>query len=165
MTQAEREALFARYEQGPGILRAAWSAFPVEARQWRPLPGKWSAHEIILHCADSETNSATRIRYLVGESAPVIAGYDQDRWAKEFDYHRLPVDPSLAQIETVRAWTAVFIRALPESCWSKAGRHTEYADPYTAEMWLTIYAEHLEIHARQLERNLGAWRAVHASGR
>jgi len=159
MTQAEREARFVRYEKGPALLRAAWSKIPVAARQWRPAPGKWSAHEIIVHCADSETNSAMRIRYLAGETGPLIAGYDQDRWAAEFDYHRLPVELSLAQVDAVRAWTAVFIRSLPESAWSRSGRHTEYADPYTAETWLSVYAEHLEIHARQLERNLAAWKA------
>ena len=158
MVKGEREALFTRYEQGPARLRAAWSLIPVEARQWRPAPGKWSAHEIIVHCADSETNAGMRIRYLVGESGPVIAGYDQDRWAAEFDYHHLPVDLSFAEIEAVRAWTAVLIRTLPESAWSRAGRHTEYAEPYTAETWLTVYAEHLEVHVRQLERNLAAWK-------
>jgi len=159
MTHAEREGLFVRYETGPALLKAAWSKFPAAARQWRPAPGKWSAHEIIAHCADSETNSAMRIRYLVGESGPVIAGYDQDRWATTFDYHRLPVELSFTQVDAVRAWTAAFIRTLPDSAWARSGRHTEYSEPYTAETWLTVYAEHLEVHTRQLERNLAAWTA------
>lgn len=160
MTQAEREMMFARYEQGPALLKAAWSTIPVAARQWRPAPGKWSAHEVIVHCADSETNAAMRIRYLVGEREPVIAGYDQDHWAATFDYHCLPVNLSFAQIDSVRAWTAALIRGVPDSAWSRSGRHTEYADPYTAETWLSVYAEHLETHARQLERNLADWRAT-----
>ena len=159
MTQAEREALFVRYDKGPELLRAAWSRIPAEARQWRPGANKWTAHEIIVHCADSETISAMRIRYLVGEAGPVIAGYDQDRWASTFNYHQLPVDLSFAQIASVRAWTSVLIRQLPASAWERSGRHTEYAEPYTAETWLTVYAEHLEIHTRQLERNLGAWQS------
>lgn len=159
---ADREALFVRYEQGPALLRAAWSTIPIEARPWRPAPGQWSAHEIIAHCADSETNSAMRIRYLIGEPAPVIAGYDQDRWARDFDYHAQPVDLCLAQVDAVRAWTAAFIRSLPEDAWSRSGRHTEHAEPYTAELWLAIYAEHLEVHARQLGRNLKSWYAARA---
>ena len=159
MTRAEREGWFTRYEQGPALLRAAWDAIPAEARQWRPAPNTWSAHEIIVHCADSETNAAMRIRYLAAEISPTIAGYDQDVWAATFDYHRLAVDLSFAQIAATRAWTAAFIRSLPESAWSRAGRHTEYDQPYTAETWLQVYGEHLEIHARQLKRNLDAWRA------
>jgi len=164
MTSAEREAHFVRYQNGPALLQAAWKAIPSEARQWRPAPGKWSAHEIIGHCADSETNSAMRIRYLVGETGPVIAGYDQDRWATTFDYHRLSVELSFAEIVAVRAWTLAFIRTLPDGAWSRSGRHTEYSEPYTAETWLTVYAEHLEVHTRQLERNLAAWSAGHAGG-
>jgi len=156
---ADREQLFERYTAGPALLRAAWDQVPAAARQWRPAPGKWSAHEIVVHCADSETNSAMRIRYLAGEDSPLIVGYDQDRWATSLDYHRLSPDLALRQIEMVRLWTGDFIRSLPPSVWSRSGRHTEVEGPYTAEMWLTIYAEHLEIHGRQLGRNLGAWKA------
>jgi len=159
MTPGEREALLAEYEAGPARLRAAWNAVPAAARQWRPAPGKWSPHEVVVHCADSETNSAMRIRLLAGESDPLIPGYDQDRWAREFDYHALPVDLSLAQVESVRAWTAAFVRRLPASAWTRSGRHTEYAEPYTAEQWLHLYAEHLGIHVRQIERTVEAWRA------
>ena len=158
MTREEREPYFQRYEQGPALLRSALQRAPVEMRQWRPKPGKWSVHEVVGHCADSETNSGLRIRYLVGESSPLIAGYDQDRWARELDYHRLPVELYLAQVESTRAWTAPFIRGLPDAAWSRAGRHTEYAEPYTAEKWLEIYAEHLEIHARQIARTVDQWK-------
>jgi len=158
MNAKEREGLLVRYENGVRLIKEALAEVPREALQWRPAPDKWSVHEVIVHCADSETNSSMRIRYLVGEDAPVIAGYDQDRWAKTFDYHRVPMDLSLRQLEAVRAWTAAFIRSLPESAWSRTGRHTEIKEPYTADMWLGIYAEHLEIHARQIRRNLEAFR-------
>jgi hypothetical protein len=160
MTAKEREALLVRYENGVRLLEEALAEVPPEAFKWRPAPGKWSVHEVIVHCADSETNSSMRIRYLVGESEPVISGYDQDRWAKAFDYQRLSLDLSLRQLEAVRAWTAAFIRTLPEAAWSRSGRHTEIQKPYTAEMWLGIYAEHLEIHARQIRRNVEAFKAL-----
>ena len=47
---------------------------------------------------------------------------------------------------------------LPEDAWSRAGRHSE-SGPYSMEAWLRIYSDHLEGHARQIERNLDAWRA------
>ena len=159
MTRDEREALFRRYEQGPALLRDALLRAPLEMRTWRPAPNQWSVHEIIVHCADSETNSSMRIRYLAGEPSPTIAGYDQDRWARELHYHDLPLELSLAQVEATRAWTTAFIRQLPDAAWERAGRHTEYAEPYTAEQWLQIYAEHLEIHARQIARVVDQWKA------
>ncbi len=163
MSPAERAALMDRYDGGVALLKAALGEVPAEARQWRPAPDKWTVHEVVCHCADSETNSAMRIRYLVGEPSPTIVGYDQDGWARVFDYHRQSLDLALAQLDAVRRWTGAFIRTLPDSAWSRSGRHTEVPDqPYTAESWLMIYAEHLEIHARQIRRNLEAY---HASGR
>jgi DinB family protein len=160
MTDGEREAFFQRYENGPALLRAALERAPAAMHQWRPAPDKWSVHEIIVHCADSETISATRIRFLVGETTPTISGYDQDRWARSMNYAKLPLGPSLAQVDAVRAWTAAFIRTLPPAAWEKSGRHTEYDDPYTAEQWLRIYAEHLEVHARQIARTVDQWKSA-----
>ena len=160
MNADEREALFQRYEAGPALLVAALTRAPETSRRWKSAPDTWSVHEIVVHCADSETNSAMRIRYLVGETGPTIAGYDQDRWAREMNYDGLSLDLSLRQIEAVRAWTAAFIRSLPEAAWMRAGRHTEHAEPYTALQWLRIYAEHLEIHARQIARTVDAWKGA-----
>src|SRR5512141_1159133 len=61
MSRDERESFLGRYEAGPALLRQAWSEVPAEARQWRPAEGKWSAHEVVVHCADSETYGAIRI--------------------------------------------------------------------------------------------------------
>ena len=47
---------------------------------------------------------------------------------------------------------------MSERDWQRTGTHTE-SGRYAAEDWLKIYAEHLEIHTRQLERNLAAWKA------
>ena len=76
---AERATLIEQSRVEPERLQAALDQLPNEARQWRPAPCEWSAHEIIIHCAGSETNSAGRIRYLLAETDPPIVGYDQDR--------------------------------------------------------------------------------------
>ena len=158
MRSQEREALIRRYAEGPARLRAAYERVPPEARQWRPGPGKWSAHEVVVHCADSETNASLRIRYLAAEKEPLIVGYDQEEWARTFDYHQHPADTALATVEAVRGNTVPLLKRLPESAWSREGRHTE-SGRYTGEDWLNVYAAHVENHARQIERNLEAWRA------
>ena len=158
LSVSEREDLMARYARGPGQIRAALARVPEEARQWRPGPGRWSAHEVVVHCADSETNSALRIRYLLAEKAPVIIGYDQEEWARAFDYHSEPLEPALAAVETARGRTVPLLRRLSEADWAKAGRHTE-SGPYTVEDWMRTYAAHLEGHAAQIERCLEAWNA------
>jgi DinB superfamily len=156
-TPSERESLIRRYEEGPAKLRAAFEGVPPEARQWRPGEGKWSAHEIVCHAADSETNAAMRIRYLAAEPKPTIIGYDQDAWAKVFDYHAAPLETALRTVEAVRANTAALLRRLPEKTWSSEGTHSE-SGRYTADDWLEVYAAHLEKHSTQIERNLDAWK-------
>jgi hypothetical protein len=158
LTESERQRLIQQYADGPARLKAALARVPAQACMWRPAAGEWSAHEIICHCADSETNAAARIRYLVGERDGLVLGYDQDAWAVVFDYHAHPLEPALAAVEAIRANTAALIRRLPAEAWARVGRHTE-SGRYTAEDWLTIYGEHLELHARQLEANLAAWNA------
>jgi hypothetical protein len=158
LSPKDRDELIRRYAEGPAYLRSAWESIPAEARQWRPAEGKWSAHEIVVHCADSEANASLRIRYLAAEKEPLIVGYDQAEWARAFDYHSHPVELALATVEAVRGNTVPVLRRLPESAWTREGRHTE-SGRYTGEDWLRTYAAHVENHARQIERNLAAWKA------
>jgi len=159
LERAKREALIRQFADGPARLRAALATVPAAALKWRPAPKEWSAHEVVIHCADSETNSFGRIRFLVAEKNPTIQGYDQDKWATTFGYHDLPLEPALAVVDAVRASTTALIRGLPDSTWTRTGRHTE-SGPYSAEDWLTIYADHLEGHARQIENNVAQWKAT-----
>ncbi len=155
-TANDRGRLIDRYASAPQRLRAALAKVPAEAMRWRPKADAWSVHEVVCHCADAEMNAAARIRYLVAEAEPLIVGYDESRWAKELDYHALPLESALALVDATHAFTTPLLRNLTEPAWSKEGRHTE-SGPYTAERWLEIYAEHLDQHVRQIERNLEAW--------
>ncbi|MBP6668764.1 MAG: DinB family protein [Gemmatimonadales bacterium] len=156
MTPAERTAWIARYREGPDRLEAALHSVSAQALQWRPAEGKWSVHEIVVHCADSETNAHVRVRYLLAEADPLLIGYDQDRWATVLGYHAHPLPLALATIRAVRANTLPLLERLTEADWNKAGRHTEHG-PYGMADWLRAYGEHLEVHARQIGRNLEAW--------
>jgi hypothetical protein len=157
MTPEERQTAIDKYERGPADLEAALSEAPDEARTWRPAPGDWTIHEIVVHCADSETSGYSRIRMMAAEPEPIIAGYDQDAWTTYFDYHTIPLDRSLAVIRAVRAHTAPLLRTLPNEAWAKQGTHTE-SGPYFTTDWLGIYSVHLSDHAAQIRRNLQAWR-------
>jgi hypothetical protein len=159
LTAAERERRIKQYADGPARLRAAVEAVPPDAMKWRPAPDEFSVHEIVVHCADSETNAAARIRYIMAEKEPVIVGYDPDTWASRFDYHSHPLDVALATIEAVRANTVPVIERLNAGAWRKAGTHSE-SGRYTGNDWLSTYSEHLEEHIAQIKRTVSAWRAA-----
>ena len=156
MDEAERNRLIEQYAEGPGQLQAAWVEVPEAAQLWRPAATAWSAHEIIVHCADSESYAATRIRLLMAEPAPVIIGYDQDRWAVTFAYHEQPAETALSVVAAVREHTSHLIRTLSDEYWTRSGTHSE-SGPYSAHDWLRTYAAHLHDHAYQIRANIAAW--------
>ena len=156
MSPEQRRVLIDQYATGSERLERALAAVPTAALQWRPGPGRWSVHEIIVHCADSETNAHMRLRYLVAEPDPLIVGYDQDHWATELDYHAHPIPLALATIRAVRANTVPLLHRLTEGQWLRVGRHTEHPT-FGVEPWLKAYSEHLDVHVRQIGRNVEAW--------
>lgn len=151
MTAAERRALIDRYKAGYDEVVRALDGFPPEALTARPLPGKWSAAQIVHHLADSESTSAIRLRKLLTEPHPVIQGYDQDVWAEKLRYQERPIAPSLAAFRAARETTAQLLETMREDEWRRAGWHGE-SGLYTAERWLEIYAEHAHGHAGQIRR-------------
>ncbi len=153
-----RESYLLRYAQGPALLQQAWEAVPLEARAWRPGPGRWSAHEVVVHCADSETYAAIRIRLLLANPEPLIVGYDENVWARRFEYSAADPELALRLVEIVRAHTSAMLDRLPDEAWGRLGRHT-HSGPYGTDDWLRSYGEHLEIHAAQIQRNLAAWQS------
>lgn len=159
MNSAERAKLIEQYATGPARLRAAVEKVPEAARKRRPSDGEFSVHQIVCHCADSETNAHARIRYLIAEKDPAIVGYDPSHWAETFQYDDHPIDAALATVEAVRANTTPLLRRLPEDAWQKAGHHTE-SGRYSALDWLRIYSQHVEEHIAQIESAVEALAAT-----
>jgi len=156
---AQRDVLIQTYADGAAKLRAAVDEAAEAMRKWRPEAGEFSVHEVVVHCADSETNSHGRIRYLVAEDNATIFGYDPDVWARKFSYHDHPLDAALLAVEAVRANTVPILRQMSEEDWASAGTHSE-SGRYTAEDWLRTYAAHLEQHVLQVRGVIAAWEAA-----
>lgn len=151
MDAEERRKLIAKYNDGYNEVSDALKDFPNELLTARPLPGKWTAREIIHHLADSENTSALRLRKLLVESRPVIQGYDQDQFAIRLRYNERDTGPALDAFRAARATTAQLLALMTDDDWQREGEHTE-SGRYTAETWLTIYAEHSHNHAAQIRR-------------
>jgi hypothetical protein len=151
MTQEERQTLIAQYKAGYEEVARNLEGFPEESLSAHPLPGKWSAREIVQHLADSEMNSAIRLRKLLTEDDPQIQGYDQDQYAVSLRYNERPVEPALDALRGARATTGQLLDQMSDADWSRAGTHSE-SGRYTAEDWLRIYADHAHNHAAQIRR-------------
>src|ERR1044071_7985083 len=106
MTPEERQQLIAQYKAGFDEVSRTLADFPQNQLTAHPIPGKWSAAEIVHHLADSETTSSLRLRRLLVEDHPLIQGYDQDEYAAKLNYNRRDIDPSLEAFRAARATTA-----------------------------------------------------------
>ncbi|MCW5732900.1 MAG: DinB family protein [Enhydrobacter sp.] len=160
MDANERNQLIEAYRTAFDEFEEALAGIPREAWQFRPAPGEWSVHEVIIHLADSETNSYLRARRLAVDPQLPLMAYDQDAWAAKLDYHSQDTDTALALTRLARLATYDFIKDLPDQVWAHVGVHPEYKDPYTFERWLSIYANHPRQHTEQILNNYTAWRAA-----
>lgn len=145
----DRSDLLARYAAGYDAVVDALAGATDADLDARPVDGGWTARECVHHLADSEARSMLRLRQLLAEDDPLIAPYDQDRWAERLDY-RGPIDAPLAVVRAVRSFSLATVQRLDEAAWSRAGRHPEHDEPYTVAAWLAIYAEHPYEHAAQI---------------
>ncbi|MBN2500215.1 MAG: DinB family protein [Anaerolineales bacterium] len=159
MDKAERLALIEEYGQGYAKLVTCLEEIPQKMWQYKPAPIEWSVHEIIIHLADSETNSYLRARRLVAEPGQPLMAYDQDVWANKLDYHAQSWQDGLAVLEGVRKMTYDFIRMLPDEVWENTVVHAENDRPYSFTMWLEIYAAHIPLHIQQIQDNHAHWLA------
>ena len=151
MTAAERSELIATYAAGYEEVMQALAGFTPETLTAHPLPGKWSAAEIVQHLADSEMTSAIRLRRLLVEDRPVIQGYDQDLFATRLQYNQRDIAPALDAFKSARATTVQLLHLMTNDDWLCEGTHSE-SGRYTAEDWLRIYAAHAHGHADQIRQ-------------
>ena len=145
-----RARMIEQYEQGYAAVEEALAGANDEELDARPATEEWSAREIVHHLADSEMTSAIRLRRLLAEENPTIAGYDQEEFARRLRYDR-PLEGSLLAFRGARESTVPLLRTLTEEEWNRAGTHTE-SGSYSIETWLHIYVAHGQDHAEQIRR-------------
>jgi DinB superfamily len=151
MNQNERDELIDKYAAGYDEVVKCLEGIPQDGLTAQPFPGKWSACEIVQHLADSEMNSALRLRRLLAEDSPHIQGYDQDDYAQRFSYNERDMEPALAAFRGARATSVQILKRMTAADWERAGTHNEHGR-YSMELWLTLYADHAHNHAEQIRR-------------
>ena len=148
MDPKTRKALIGQYKDGYRVVAEALADATDAELDARPAPGKWTAREVVHHLADSEMTSAIRLRLLLAVEGAIIAGYDQDEFARRLHYDR-PVEASLEAFKAARRTTAEILDRMTDEEWRRGGTHSEHGR-YTVERWLEIYSTHAHAHAEQI---------------
>lgn len=158
MDKNERHEKIEHYGLGFSLLKAALAEVPAEAMKFKPGPTDWSVHEIIIHIADSESNSALRARKLIVEPGGILMGYDQAKWADELNYHEHDLEDALEVTRLARKTTYVLLKRQPEEIFTHAIIHPEMPEPFTFDRWLDIYSRHIPGHIEQIRENVKLWK-------
>lgn len=158
MRRKEIDAKIEAYGRGYDLLAAALADIPREAWRFRPAPGEWCVHEIIVHMADSESMSALRARKLIAEPGSTLMAYEEARWAEALDYLSQDAEGALQVIRLARRTTWELLRRQPDEVFTHTVIHPEYPDsPYSFAQWLEIYARHIPDHIEQMRGCHQAW--------
>ncbi len=117
----------------------------------RPEPGKWSIAEILAHLVDAEIAGSWRMRLIIGNDGVPVQAFDQDVWAKTFDYGRREPKDSLETFRVLRENNLRMLKALPKNLWENHGMHQERGRETIAHI-VRMFAGHDLNHLAQVER-------------
>jgi hypothetical protein len=138
------------YEEATAVFLAAVELITPENIDKEDHAG-WTPRQIVHHVADSESQSAARLRRILAEPGTTILGYDENAWSEceALGYRSLPIENSLAVYRASRAASLEVLQNVRESDLAKFAIHSERGN-FTLENWLEVYSQHPVDHANQL---------------
>lgn len=120
---------------------------------FRPSPEKWSAAEIAAHLSDTEIAVAWRIRQILGTNGISVQAFDQNAWARTFDYAHRDPGASIELFRVLRAANVALLKSVPKELWNNYGVHQERGNESITHM-MRLMAGHDLNHLRQIETRL-----------
>jgi hypothetical protein len=138
------------YLAGPALLRQAVAGMTQEQLTARPVPGKWSALEVICHLADFEIIGADRIKRVIAEVEPTLFGGDEKVFAARLAYHQRNAEEEILLMELLRKQVARILRTLKPADFQRRGIHSEVG-PMTLTELVEGRTGHLRHHLQFIE--------------
>ncbi len=87
--------------------------------------GDWSVIEVTCHLRDTAERALDRMRQMRDRDEPLLAGYDQDAWARERRYAADDLSAVLSDFNERCRQYMLELGALPDAAWDRTGRHEE----------------------------------------
>jgi uncharacterized damage-inducible protein DinB len=115
--------------------------------EFRYLPEKWSAKEVLGHICDAERIFAYRaLRISRGDATP-IEGFEQDDYVRNGPFASRPIADAIEDYIAVRRATISLLRSLEEPAWSRRGIANK--NEVTVRAIAYLIAGH-EVHHRRI---------------
>jgi FMN phosphatase YigB (HAD superfamily) len=121
----------------------------------RPKVGEWSPAEIICHLRDvDEEVNLPRLRKIIREDNPFIAGQETDLWAEQRHYQQQDGKVALDAFIAHRMELHTLLQGLDQKDWQRPARHAIFGPTQLMEI-ASIIAGHDRLHVRQMFASLG----------
>jgi hypothetical protein len=154
---ADPEQLAERYVAAVDGFIDALRAVPAEALDFQESGQTWSARDIGFHVADVDQMLGLRLRRILGEETPQLAGADTQASVKLYRRSRLDVSLAMDCLSATSALNAGLVEQLTPEGMSRKGRHSEGHDVSAADL-AAFMAMHIEAHIKQIKRVMKAAR-------
>lgn len=139
--------LISAYERGIDDLRAAVWGMTADELRARPVPGRWSALEVVCHVSDCEQFFADRMKRTLAMDRPLLVGADGGRYPEPVQYHQREVAEEVDLVALTRRQMARVFRLAPPEAWGRSAVHTEMG-LVTLRQLLIHAVNHLAHHLR-----------------
>lgn len=140
-------ALLNALDSAEGELRALTAGLTDAQMDHQPVPGEWGVRDVISHLLFAEHLLAERVRLLLTEHDPDLAG------AAVWNYGTDPRTASdlLDAYAESRGRTLATLRGLTTDDWERSGRHSEFGR-VTLRQQAGYFARHERHHFPQIEQ-------------
>jgi hypothetical protein len=118
-----------------------------------PQRGEWSAAQVLAHMADAEMVYSVRVRMILTDDNPTLAGYDQDAWAARLSMCDLDPAGSTERFRMLRDANLRLYETLEDDEWARMGTHEEQG-LVTIKATVETLIGHDRAHLDQIRRLL-----------
>ena len=145
--------LLERLQATPSNLISLISTAPATSLTRSPMRGEWSAAIVMAHLTDAESVYGVRIRHMLADDRPTLAGYDEQAWAERFAPSEPDASASLARFRILRESLLRILVTVESAEWERIGIHSEAGEMTVQEMAERL-ADHDRNHLDQIRRAL-----------
>ena len=132
-------------------LTAAVRGVSVAAADWRKDDSSWSVRDIAFHVADVDQLLGIRLRRIVGEDYPALAGVDAQASVRQLRSVRMDLGLALDSLGATSALNVALMESLNAEQLLRKGRHSQGHDVTAADV-CAFLSIHIEAHVRQIAR-------------
>ena len=148
-TAEARRAQIQTLRMLPERLRAAVSGLSDAQLDTPYREDGWAVRQVVHHVADSHMNCYVRFKLALTEDWPTVKSYDEAAWANLADSRQLPVDVSLAIVESLHGRWVGLLESLSDEAFHRGYEHSEMGRQNLAKV-LALYDWHSRHHTAHI---------------